>query len=143
MEQHPVPRQITTFEFKLIGFMTLRQFIYLVIFIPLGVIAFKLIPIFLVNIVLAVFFILLGFALSFLPINDRPLDIFLGNLIKRLMSPTQYIYHKENPPVYFLSNLVFSADPHRIFAHIDSREKLTKYLATTRSEGTARKPFIM
>jgi len=45
MEQHAVPRQITTFEFKLIGFMTLRQFIYLLVFIPLGVVVYFLFPI--------------------------------------------------------------------------------------------------
>src|SRR3989338_67749 len=30
--QHAVPRQITTFEFKLIGIMSVKQFVYLMIF---------------------------------------------------------------------------------------------------------------
>src|SRR5438270_526220 len=34
MEQHAIPRQITSFEFKLIGFMTLKQFLYLLVFLP-------------------------------------------------------------------------------------------------------------
>jgi hypothetical protein len=55
MEQgHPIPRQITTFEFKLIGFLTLRQFIYLVIFIPAGYLTFILFPIPLLNILFGI-----------------------------------------------------------------------------------------
>lgn len=133
MDQHPVPRQITTFEFKLIGFLTLKQFIYLVIFIPLGIIVFYLFPIPLLNIILAVGVGSIGAALAFLPINDRPLDVWIKNLYKRLTSPTQYFYHKQNPPIYFLKNLVFEADPHRVVSHITSQQLLNKYLSKSSS----------
>ncbi len=130
MEQHPVPRQITTFEFKLIGFLTLKQFIYLVIFIPSGVVVFYIFPIPILNILFAIAVGSLGLALAFLPINDRPLDIWLKNLYKRLTSPTQYIYQKNNPSIYFLKNLVFESDPHRVVSHIRSQELLNQYLTT-------------
>lgn len=136
MDQHPIPRQITTFEFKLIGFMTLRQFLYLVIFIPLAFIIFKLFPIPLLNILLATAVGLLGVALAFVPINDRPLDVWIKNLIKRLWSPTQYFYHKENPPIYFLQDLFFTSDPHRVFAHIESQKKLAAYLSAQKKTPT-------
>lgn len=128
MEQHPVPRQITTFEFKLIGFLTLRQFIYLVIFIPLGFIVYFIFPIPFLNILLGIMVGAIGPALAFVPINDRPLEVWVRNLYKRLTSPTQYFYRKQNSPIYFLKNLVFEADPHRVMAHIRSRELLNKYL---------------
>ncbi|MEK7070848.1 MAG: PrgI family protein [Patescibacteria group bacterium] len=128
MEQHPIPRQITTFEFKLVGFMTLRQFVYLLVAIPLAAISFK-IPIFFVNILLPIFFVSIGVALAFLPINDRPLDIFINNLFKRLTSPTQYTYHKHNEPLFFLTNLIYASDPHKVLAHIDVQTKLTNYLS--------------
>lgn len=131
-----MPRQITTFEFKLIGFLTLKQFIYLVVFIPVGFIAFKLISIPLLNIVLAALIGGLGVAFAFLPVNDRPLDVWIKNLIKRLTAPTQYIYHKKNPPVYFLKNLFFISDPHRVMTHIESQEKLATYLAKTKASKT-------
>ena len=54
MEQHAIPRQITSFEFKLIGFMTLKQFLYLVIFAPIGYIVYVLFPIPLLNIILGI-----------------------------------------------------------------------------------------
>jgi F-type H+-transporting ATPase subunit alpha len=52
MEQHPIPRQITTFEFKLIGFMTLKQFLYILISIPAGFVVYKVFPIPILNIVM-------------------------------------------------------------------------------------------
>lgn len=140
MEQHSIPRQITTFEFKLIGFMTLRQFIYLIIFFPLAYIVYIIFPIPLVNILLGVGVACIGVAFAFFPINDRPLDVWLKNLVKRLSSPTQYYYRKDNPPISIFQELYFVADPHRVVAHIESQQKLSAYLnarpATTSTSGS-------
>ncbi|MDO8497035.1 MAG: PrgI family protein [bacterium] len=133
MEQHPIPRQITSFEFKLIGFMTLKQFIYLVIFIPLGLIVYFLFPIPLVNILLGVIVGAMGAAFAFVPINERPLDVWVKNLYKRLTSPTQYIYRKHNLALNFINNLYFVTDPHKVMAHIESQEKLAAYLAKAKT----------
>lgn len=130
--QHPIPRQITTFEFKLIGFLTLKQFIYLVVFTPLAFVVFKLFPLPLLNLFLALLVGFLGIALAFMPVNDRPLDVWIKNLFKRLSSPTQFVYHKESKPLYFLSNLVFTRDPHIIAAHVESKDKLNTYLLKTK-----------
>jgi len=130
MDQHPIPRQITTFEFKLIGFLTIRQFIYLVVFFPIGFVVYSLFPIPLLNILLGVLTGCVGLAFAFLPVNDRPLDIWIRNFFKRMTSPTQYLFHKENAPLYFLQNLIFVSDPHRALTHIESQEKLAQYLAT-------------
>ena len=132
MEQHSIPRQITTFEFKLIGFLTLKQFIFLVVFAPIGFLVYKLFPVPYLNIVLGALVAGVGAALAFIPINDRPLDVWIRNLVKRMTSPTQYMYHKHNPAIYFLQDLYFVADPHRVLSHIESQEKLAEYLAKTR-----------
>ncbi len=129
MDQHPIPRQITTFEFKLIGFMTLKQFLYLVIFCPIGYIAATIIPIPFVNILVGVIIGGIGAAFAFLPIMDRPLDVWLKNMYKRLNAPSQYFFHKKNDPVYFLRDLFFLEDPHLAVAHVESKEKLQEYLA--------------
>lgn len=132
MDQHPIPRQITTFEFKLIGFMTLKQFIYLAMAFPIAYIVFALFPIPVLNILLAALVAFAGIAFAFIPIMDRPLDVWIKNLYKRLQSPTQYFYQKKNEPLYFLKDLYFLADPHHMLAHIESKEKLAQYLAATR-----------
>lgn len=134
MEQHPIPRQITSFEFKLIGFMTLKQFIYLVVAFPIGFLVFKLFPIPIVNILLGVICVVIGLALAFVPINDRPLDLWIKNLMRRITSATQYVYHKENAPIYFLQKLFFVSDPHQVFAHVESEEKLEAYLAQQKTK---------
>jgi len=58
------------------------------------------------------------------------MEVWVKNLIKRLSSPTQYFFKKQNPAIYFLKNLVFTNDPHRVMSHIDSQQKLSKYLNT-------------
>lgn len=131
MEQHPIPRQITTFEFKLIGFMTLRQFIYLVVFFPLAYVIFRLFPIPILNILLALIVAVFGIMLAFFPVNDQPLDVFIKNFVKRLTSPTQFFYKKSNSPIKFLTGVSASTDPKTVITHIESQGKLSKYLHQT------------
>lgn len=130
MEQHAIPRQITNFEFKLIGFLTIKQFIYLLITIPTGILIFYVFPVPIINFFLGLVVALVGVAFAFIPINDRPMEVWVRNLIKRLTSPTQYFFKKQNPAIYFLKDLVFTSDPHRVMSHIDSQQKLSKYLNT-------------
>lgn len=134
MEQHAIPRQITTFEFKLIGFMTLKQFIYLVIFVPTGYVVFRLFPIPIINILIGIIVALIGPVLAFVPINDRPMEVWIRNFIKRLTSPTQYFYQKNNQPISIFQNLFFVADPHRVMSHIESQAKLASYLNQTKKK---------
>src|SRR3989304_5650035 len=94
MDHHPIPRQITSFEFKLVGFLTIKQFIYLIIFVALGFVVYSLFPIPILNIFFALITAGAGAAFAFLPINDRPLDVWIKNLLKRLTSPTQYQFKK-------------------------------------------------
>jgi len=132
MDQHAIPRQITSFEFKLIGFMTLKQFLYLVIFAPFGYIVYIIFPLPFFNIILGILVAAVGAALAFMPINDRPLDIWLRNIWKRLNSPTQFTYHKHNQPIALLQNLYFVSDPHHVMAHIESQQLLAAYLEKTK-----------
>jgi hypothetical protein len=132
MEQHAIPRQITSYEFKLIGFMTLKQFLYLVLFGPLGYIVSIIFPIPFISVLLGLAVAGLGIALAFLPINDRPLDISIRNIWKRLNSPTQFTYHKHNQPITLLQNLYFVSDPHHVMAHIESQQMLAAYLEKTK-----------
>lgn len=133
MEQHPVPRQITTFKFKLVGFMTLEQFIYIILFVLFGYLAYAINPIPVLRQLGGVIVALIGPLIAFVPYNDRPLDQVIRSLVLRLFSPTQYMYHKENAPIYFLQDLFFASDPHHVLAHVDSKAKLAKYMAQTQA----------
>jgi len=89
-------------------------------------------PIPLLNILLGIATASLGAALAFVPINDRPLDIWIKNAWKRLNSPTQYTYHKNNSPIALLQNLYFVSDPHISLAHVESQQMLKAYLEKTK-----------
>ena len=94
MEQHAVPQDITGFKFKLVGDMTLKQFgelaggaIVAYIFYVSGLHPILKWP-------LVFTFGFLGFALAFLPIEERPLDIWLANFFKSIYQPTLYLWKK-------------------------------------------------
>lgn len=104
MEQHAVPQDITGFKFKLVGDMTLKQF---------GELAFGAIMAYLffasdfhpvVKWPLVLFFIILGVALAFMPIQERPLDSWIINFFKAIYKPTFFTWRRgtqtavEKPP---------------------------------------------
>lgn len=131
MDPHPVPRQVTTFEFKLIGFLTLKQFIYLALFISLALVFFYLIPIPGLNLVLAGASVFLGYALAFIPVNERPLNVLIKNFVKKLFSPSQYYYSKKNESPDFLKDVFIPSAPQLTQQHIDARQKLSSYVSKT------------
>ena len=132
MEQHPVPRQITTFEFKLIGFMTLKQFIYLVVFLPTAYVVLSVFPIPIVNIFLAFIVAFMGVAFAFIPINDRPLDVYIKNFIKRIIYPTQYYYQKSGMQNTIQINQTATSQ-NIINSHLETNQKLAQYLSQNKT----------
>ncbi|MEI6327059.1 MAG: PrgI family protein [Candidatus Roizmanbacteria bacterium] len=129
MEQHAIPRDVTGFSFKLIGFMTLKQFVYLIVAAVVGYLFFLISPIVILGQIIGVAVFCVGLIFAFIPVNDRPMEVFIKNLYAKLSKPTQYFYHKSEPPLALLSGLYYEADPHIIFAHVDSKEKLAAYLS--------------
>lgn len=134
MEQHPVPRNITGFQFRLIGDMTIRQFAYLAGGCGLAFVIFKAAPFpFIINISLTGLFALSGFAFAFVPIQERPLDKWLAAFIKSIFAPTQYLWQKSNyPPEILMHPLVARTikPTVHIEAHREAKQKLHDYLAT-------------
>ncbi len=100
MENHPIPQDITGFQFKLIGNMTIKQFAYLAAGAVIAWIIYSS-PLFgLLRIILAFVSALLGVALAFLPIEGRPLDVMISNFVKAMFSPTQFLYEKTGGHLY-------------------------------------------
>lgn len=96
MENHPIPQNVTGFQFKLIGDMTVKQFAYLAAgSIVAGIFMFGTSFNFvLIKFPIIAFSLGLGLGLAFLPIHGRPLDIMLVNFIKALFVPSQFVYQK-------------------------------------------------
>lgn len=126
MEPHPVPRQITTFEFKLIGFMTLKEFAYMIVFAALATATYFLIPGELFKYIGAALVFGVGIFLAFYKYNERSVDVWIRNLLLKLFSSSQYYYHKRNDPPSFLENIIY--DKSIAVLHTDAQKKLTSYL---------------
>lgn len=96
MEQHAIPQQISSYEFKLVGEMTLKQFLKAAggIIIALLINSTKLMV--LVKWPLMLFFGGAGILLAFVPFEDRPLEVWVSAFIKSIYSPTIYRYKKKS-----------------------------------------------
>ena len=97
MEQHPVPQNVTTFQFRLIGDMTIKQFGYLAGGAILAYISYILPLPFFFTWPLTVIFAFLGIGFAFIPIEERPMDIWVLSFLKSVYAPTQFVWHRVQP----------------------------------------------
>lgn len=89
-EQHPIPQNVSSYQFKLVGDMTLKQFFQVAggVVISLIIYSTSLPAIFKWPLAIASF--LLGIALAFFPFQDRPLEKWIVLFFKSIYSPTQF-----------------------------------------------------
>ncbi|HLD92564.1 MAG TPA: PrgI family protein [Patescibacteria group bacterium] len=105
MEQHPIPQQISSYQFKLVGDMTLKQFFQVAggIVVSLLFYATPLHPI--IKWPIIVLSAALGAAMAFLPFQERPLEKWIIAFFRSIYSPTLYTWKKtEKPAVFFTEN---------------------------------------
>ncbi len=100
--QHQIPQQISAYQFRLVGDMTLQQFFQIaggaviaLIVYSSGLPGYIKWPIVLVS-------FLTGVAFAFFPLQDRPLQKWMVLFIKAIYSPTIFVW-KQNPntPQFF------------------------------------------
>lgn len=101
MDNHPIPQDVTGFQFKLIGNLTVKQFAYLATGVVLAGILWQLPINVLIKFPFCAFSVILGLGLAYFPISGRPMDLMIGNYIKALFRPTQFIYEKIGGQIYF------------------------------------------
>ena len=138
MEQHPIPQQITSYEFKLVGDMTLKQF---------GKAAGGIILALLINSTKLVFFVKWplififasgGLALAFVPFEDRPLETWLMAFIKSIYAPTIYFYKKMTPINWLeidLSKQIKNEEEEEVVIPIKEDKKVREFINSLPSIG--------
>lgn len=99
MENHPIPQDITGFQFKLIGDMTLKQFAFLAAGSVSAWIVFSLPISYFFKLPFASIFVFFGVSFAFLSVGGRPVDTMILNFIRATFSPTKYVY--ESPSLTF------------------------------------------
>jgi len=134
MDNHPIPQDVTGFQFKLVGNMTVKQFAYLAIGVVIAAVIYKMPINFLIRVPFCAFFALLGTGLAYFPVGGRPLDLMIGNYIKALFRPTQFLYGKIGGQIYFPNKVPFvstkTITQHKIDFNLLPKDKLKIYLAS-------------
>lgn len=92
MDQHPVPQNITSYEFRLVGDMTLKQFLQLAGGAAVGFIWYQLPLPFIIKWPLILASVGIGVLLAFIPVQGRPFSQWLLAFIQAVYAPTEYYW---------------------------------------------------
>jgi hypothetical protein len=136
IQQHPVPQHIASYEFRLIGEMTLKQFGWLASGTIIALVIYGLpIPGFL-KWPLVTLIAFAGFAFAFLPMGERPLSTWVLAFFKAIFSPTLFVWEKkvQRPEIFAVTPKAPSSTKMPIPPA--DKAKLAEYLQTLPSGKT-------
>lgn len=93
-QEHPIPQQISAYQFRLVGDMTLNQFFQVAggALLSLAIYSSSLPTYFKWPLMVVTF--LMGIAFAFFPFQDRPLATWLVLFFKAIYSPTIYVWRQ-------------------------------------------------
>jgi len=118
MESHPIPQQISSYQFRLVGDMTLKQFFQIGggALIALLIYATGLHPLIKWPLILISFG--LGAAIAFLPFEERPLNKWIFSFFRSVYSPTVFIWEKaQSPEIFFQEEAEYPKEKDVIAPH--------------------------
>lgn len=123
MEQHPIPQNISSYQFRLVGDMTLKQFFQLAGGILVGLIFYSspLLPI--IKWPFAILSVILGIGLAFLPLEERPLERWIFAFFRAIYSPTLFYWKRGS-----VNEKFFQDEPAQGSAIPQVDETVEKYL---------------
>lgn len=128
--QHPIPQNFMDVEFKIIGELTMRQFVYLCCFGgPTYLFYISPLPA-VVKYPLVFFFGLLTLVLIAVPIDDRGADEWIVNLIKAIYGVNQRVYRKspEIPRAFSMKSVQFIQAGMIATTSTTNRRKVEEYI---------------
>jgi hypothetical protein len=137
MEQHPVPQHISSYQFRLIGDMTVRQFGFLAGGCVTGLLFYASPLSAIVKWPLIAFFVFMGVALAFMPVQERPLDQWILAFIKAVFSPTQFTWKKQPKTPDFFKTMPKKMMVKKTPVLPPDEKKLAEYLGTLPVETTS------
>jgi hypothetical protein len=121
MDQHPVPQNISSYEFRLVGDMTLKQFFQLAGGAGMGFLFFKMPLPFFLKWPLVFLAVLTGIMLAFVPVGGRPFSQWLMAFIRAIYSPTKYAWHYVTPSIPMEPIAPLSVAPQTPFDKIEDQ----------------------
>jgi len=134
LKQHPVPQHIASYEFRLVGDMTLKQFGWLAGGIVIALLFYALPLPFYFKWPAVITFGILGIAFAFFPLEERPLNEWVAAFFKSVFSPTYFIWHKKSlKPAFFTFKASQPSKPTPVSASVNplqDKRPLGEYLQT-------------
>lgn len=94
MIEHPVPQNFTSYQFHLIGNMTIKQFLVLLAGAGVGFMFYSTNLPGLFKWPIVIIAVLTGIAIAFVPYEERTLDQWLINFIKAMYRPTKFYWRR-------------------------------------------------
>lgn len=130
MDQHPIPQQISSYEFRLVGDMTLKQFAQVAGGCLIGLVFYASPLPWYLKWPAILIFVSLGVGLAFFPVEERPLQTWIVAFLRAIYSPTQYIWQKraKKPEVFEEKTALAPKMPPPAIP--GDQKKLAEYLAT-------------
>lgn len=129
MEQHAIPQQISSYQFRLVGDMTLKQFFQLAGGFVVALIFYSAPLIGIIKWPFVIISAILGIALAFLPLEERPLERWIFAFFRAIYAPTEYFWKKTvTAPKYYLDEPA---------AQQPAAPALTQYLSGTAQKTAA------
>ena len=133
METHPIPQNISSYRFRLVGDMTLKQFFQIAGGALVSLLFYSTNLHALIKWPLILFFALLGVALAFLPFQERPLETWIAAFFKSVYSPTIFSWNKSvRNPQYYQEE---AGAPKENVVNSEGEIKLKDYYSTTAVAG--------
>lgn len=134
MIEHSVPQNVTSYQFHLIGNMTIKQFLLLLVGVGAGGLLYTTNIIGIIKWPLIIIFVLIGIAMAFVPYEERSLDQWIVNFIKAMYRPTKFFWRRMGQPPELFSfsprsgNQAVSVRPGT--TTVNRRRQVNQYLST-------------
>ncbi len=107
MEQHPVPQQISSYQFHLVGDMTLKQFLQLAGGVVVGIVFYATGLPSIIKWPLILISVAIGAAMAFIPFEERPLEQWFVAFFRSIYSPTVFVWsHQAGTAKIFQDEMV-------------------------------------
>jgi hypothetical protein len=130
MEQHPIPQNISSYQFRLVGDMTLKQFFELAGGLLVALIFYSSPLIGIVKWPFAIVSALLGAGMAFVPLEERPLERWIFAFFKAIYTPTEFFWKKTVSPVKFFQDEAVGTSPTSVST--EQETALKAYLSVPR-----------
>lgn len=129
MDQHPIPQNISSYQFRLVGEMTLEQFGKVAGGCIIALVFYALPLPGLIKWLFVILSASAGALSAFVPFEGRPLETWIISFLKSIYSPTEYVWKKSPVDFSFIKTSETSLEPETIPQKSSTRSLSVKELA--------------